>query len=112
MTIEEFIKARVGRPGRVGAMSRTGSEGRPWVVLDRPKPPAVADETRFWRDPPSERSVACKYWARQISRGWLPNRRISRMGYSVAAQWYGVYIWEYLHVLYPMIEATRKAQAA
>ncbi|WP_157556807.1 hypothetical protein [Nocardia acidivorans] len=93
-------------------MSRTGSEGGSWIILDRPKPPAVDDATRYWRDPPPERSVACEYWARQIERGWLPNRRIGRMGYHVATEWFGVYIWEYLHVLYPMIEATRKTRTA
>lgn len=86
---------------------KTGSEGRAWVELEHPKPDPVADRYEYWLKPPPSPSQACQYWARQIERGWLPNRRISSYGYDTSAQWYGVWIWEYLNVLYPMINRSR-----
>lgn len=86
---------------------RTGAEGRPWVELERPKPPPVADRYRYWDSPPPDLSPRCVYWTSQIEQGWLPNRRISRYGYDSSAGWYGVYIWEYLSVLSPMIAERR-----
>lgn len=92
---------------------RTGSEGGPWVQVDQPKPPRVADRYLYWLDPPPVLSPRCLYWSRQIERGWLPNRRIGSYGYDVSAGWFGVYIWEYLNILYPLIEAKRaKVKAA
>lgn len=91
---------------------RTGTEGRPWVELERPKPHPVADRYLYWSDPPPRLSEACLYWTRQIVRGWLPNRRIGSYGYDTSAGWYGVYIWEYLNVIYPMIDSKRKALTA
>lgn len=91
---------------------RTGSEGGPWVQLDRPKPPCVADRYLYWSEPPPALSLRCLYWAHQIDRGWLPNRRISGYGYDTSAGWYGVYIWEYLHILHPLIESKRKKAKA
>lgn len=37
-------------------------------------------------------------------RGWMPSKYVRREGYDGSAQWFGVYVWEYLHVLYPLIE--------
>lgn len=83
---------------------KTGSGGRPWIELERPKPsPIDDDEYRYFGDPPPGLSERCKYWVRQIERGWLPNKHISREGYSVKAEWFGVYIWEYVNVLAPLI---------
>ncbi|MFD9992073.1 hypothetical protein ACFWXT_29635 [Bacillus cereus] len=100
MTIEEFIEAR--RPGK------TGSEGRAWVVLEAPKPARVADRYLYWTDRPPVPSARCRYWARQIKRGWLPNRRLSAECYDCSAAWFGIYLWEYLHVLYPLIRERRQ----
>lgn len=86
---------------------KTGSGGRPWVELDRPKPPRVADHYAFWGDPPPERSERCAYWLRQIERGWTPNKYLSREGYDSSSEWFGVYIWEYVNVLSPAIERVR-----
>ncbi|WP_405137566.1 hypothetical protein [Nocardia sp. NBC_01388] len=72
-------------------VGKTGSEGRAWVKLEQPRPPKVVDEMTYWIDPPPELSARCQYWARQIHRGWLPNRRISMHGYHPSADWYGVY---------------------
>ena len=82
---------------------KTGSLGRPWVYLERPKPPPVEDRYRFWIKPPAKLSPRCVYWRRQIERGWLPNSRILGEGYDGCAQWFGVYIWEWLNVLWPLI---------
>lgn len=90
---------------------KTGSGGRPWIQVDRPKPPRIRDEERYWSDPPPEPSERCLYWVRQIDRGWLPNRRIGGIGYHGAAVWFGVYLWEYLNVLAPLI-GERRSKAA
>ncbi|WP_280439014.1 hypothetical protein [Nocardia cyriacigeorgica] len=90
---------------------RTGTMGRQWVELDRPKPPRVADRYEYWTTQPPDLSPACRYWVRQIERGWLPNRRISGHCYDCSAGWYGVWIWEYTNVLAPMIEERRQAGA-
>ncbi|MFE3229322.1 hypothetical protein [Nocardia sp. NPDC059228] len=82
---------------------KTGTEGQPWIELEKPKPAKVDDRYRYWGDAPPEVSARCRYWARQIQRGWLPNRRISAECSDCSAAWFGVYIWEYLHVLYPLI---------
>ncbi|RBO82087.1 hypothetical protein [Nocardia puris] len=87
---------------------RTGTGGRPWVALEQPKPAPVDDRYAYWLNAPPELSAACVYWVRQIERGWLPNRRISQQGYDNSADWYGVWIWEYLHVLAPLIAAERE----
>lgn len=87
---------------------RTGSEGCPWVQLQRPKPPRIVDEMQYWSTEPPQPSPRCIYWVKQIERGWLPNRRISMNGYHPAAIWYGVFIWEYLNVIAPMVEAKRQ----
>lgn len=91
--------------GRVG---KTGSVGQPWVEIEQPKPARVDDRYQYWTEPPPARSLRCEYWVRQIGRGWMPNRRISGECYDCSAEWYGVYIWEYLNVLYPLISERRE----
>lgn len=83
--------------------ARTGSLGRPWVELEQPKPARVANRYAYWTDWPPELSERCRYWLRQIERGWLPNRRLRAECYDCSAEWYGVWIWEYLNVLEPAI---------
>lgn len=97
----------------VGFAMKTGSEGQPWIELERPKPAPINDDAYryFGQIAPPELSERCKYWVRQIERGWLPNKHISRNGYSGATEWYGVYVWEYVNVLYPLIESKRRALA-
>ncbi len=94
-------------PGADRGPAKTGSMGRPWVTLERPKPPRVEDRYAYWNDPPPEMSERCAYWLRQINAGWLPNRRISMEGYDGRAAWFGVWIWEYLHLLAPAIDRRR-----
>ncbi|WP_433568125.1 hypothetical protein ACQP1O_42995 (plasmid) [Nocardia sp. CA-151230] len=90
---------------RVG---KTGGEGRPWIELEKPRPPRVDDRYEYWQEAPATLSPRCEYWLRQIRRGWLPNRRISAECYDCSAGWYGVYIWEYLHALAPLIAERRQ----
>ncbi|MFI2663249.1 hypothetical protein [Micromonospora carbonacea] len=93
----------MSRPGK------TGSGGEPWVEIETPKPPPVRDPYAYWSEPPPELSARCFYWLRQIAEGWTPNASIGRKGYDDAAHWFGVYIWEYVNVVWPcLVEAERK----
>ncbi|GGM26944.1 hypothetical protein GCM10011608_09690 [Micromonospora sonchi] len=93
----------------VTRQGKTGSGGGPWVELETPKPPRVPDHYTYWAEPPPELSARCVYWLRQIERGWLPNKSIGGKGYDCTAQWFGVYLWEYLNVLYPRISEAEQA---
>lgn len=84
-------------------VSKTGGGGGAWIRLDRPKPPKVDDVIRYWAEVPPQASDRCVYWLEQVAAGWRPNRRISQFGYHEKAEWYGVYIWEYLRVLQPFL---------
>ncbi|MBB3041188.1 hypothetical protein [Nocardioides soli] len=86
-------------------VGKTGGGGGKWVAYDSPKPPAVADHYAFWGDAPPTRSERCAWWVRQIERGWRPNRRIAGECYDCSAEWYGVYIWEYLNVIAPALSS-------
>lgn len=81
---------------------KTGGWNSPWVTLD-PKPPKVTNHYDFWGYLPDEPSPRCAYWLRQIDRGWRPNRYVRRMGYDEAAEWWGVYIAEYNHLIEPRL---------
>lgn len=87
---------------------KTGGWGSPWVTLERPKPPRVTDRYAYWGEPPPVRSERCWYWMRQIDRGWRPNRAIDSHCYDCSAEWYGIWIWEYLNVLAPRLSALRR----
>lgn len=88
---------------------KTGSGGREWVQLDHPKPPrvpyAVYDKHWAHDNPPEHISPRCAWWMDQIVRGWRPNRRLRAECYDCSAGWYGVYIWEYLHLISPALDA-------
>lgn len=88
---------------------KTGGWNTPWVILERPKPPKVADRYLYWSDAPPEPSPRCLYWLRQIDLGWRPNRHIQNCCYDCSAEWYGVYIWEYLNRIRPRLERLRHA---
>lgn len=91
---------------------KTGGWGGAWVALERPKPPRVDDRYLYWTDPPPEPSPRCSYWLRQIDRGWRPNRAIEGHCYDCSAEWYGVYIWEYLNAIGPRLDELRRSAAA
>lgn len=97
--------------------AKTGGWGGPWVELERPKPPRVDDVEFHWARWPPEGgppalSARCAYWVRQIEAGWRPPRRIGREGYYNSAEWYGVYIVEYLEVIDPLLRRLWAEQVA
>lgn len=57
----------------------------------------------FWSEPPPERSPRCTWWVQRVTDGWRGNRRISGMSYYTSAAYFGVYIWEWINVLSPML---------
>lgn len=69
-----------------------------------PAPPRVADRYRYWRDAPPELSDRCKFWIGRIENGWRPGRHVGSYGYDEMALYLGVYIYEYMHVLSPLLQ--------
>lgn len=61
------------------------------------------DVTTYWLSPPPKPSAQLQKWTAKIQAGWKPNRRLRSMGYEEAADYYGVYIWEYLNVLMKLL---------
>lgn len=64
---------------------------------------AKLDIQKFWRKPPPEPSPGLLKWQKKIAAGWTPNSRIRQLDYYSSAEFFGVYIWEYLNVLRPML---------
>ncbi len=64
----------------------------------------VDDIERYWAKPPKVCSLRCWEWVERIKAGFSPNSRISSMGYGEASAFYGVYIWEYIHILRPTMK--------
>lgn len=69
-----------------------------------PLPPRVTDRYLHWNRPPRQVSDRCHAWAARIAAGWKRNRRIGMMGYDAVSEWFGVYIWEWLNVLAPLLQ--------
>jgi len=89
---------------------KTGGGGGPWIEFDSPKPAKVPDEYDYCADPPPELSERCKWWVRQIARGWRPNRFFNRECRDCRAAWLGVYLWEYLHVIDPALRIAEEVR--
>ena len=72
-----------------------------------PAPPRIRypEFEQYWVDPPPEPSARCLWWVDRINGGWRRNRRIGGLGYSMSAEYFGVYIWEWLHVLSPLLRS-------
>jgi len=66
-------------------------------------PPRVSDRDVYWTQAPPIPSARRSFWIERIAAGWRPNRRIRAMGYVEAAEFYGVYVWEYTEVLRPAL---------
>lgn len=66
-------------------------------------PPRVTNVETYWTAAPPERSPRCAHWLTRFTEGWRPNRRVCGFGYHEAAEYYGVYIWEYINVLSPTL---------
>jgi hypothetical protein len=74
------------------------------VDVKPPAPPRVTDRYQYWGGPPPEISPRCQWWVHRIEKeGWRPNKRVRAHGYDSSAQFYGIYIWEYLHVIDPLL---------
>lgn len=65
------------------------------------------DRYEYWSQPPLAPSPRLAYWQARIAAGWRPNKRIRGLGYDGAAEFYGVYMWEYLEVLWPILHELR-----
>jgi len=65
------------------------------------KPPKVENVEDYWVDKPPEISLRCLWWLARIEKGFTPNRRLRSFGREEAAEFYGVYIWEYLNLIHP-----------
>lgn len=76
-----------------------------------PRVDTYDDGECYWGDPPPERSPRCTWWIDRIRAGWRPGKRVARLGYYCAATYYGVYIWEYLHVLSPLLNELARTDA-
>lgn len=72
--------------------------------MKKPAPPRVEDPYAYWTKEPPAASPRCAWWVERISEGWRPNSRVEGMGYDDSSFYYGVYVWEYLHVLRPLID--------
>jgi len=99
----EIMRAKRGAAVTGVRRGRTGGDNTPWVVLEKPKPAKVADVTEHWGGAPPEPSARCLYWLRHIRRGWRPSARVMSEGYHGTAEWFGVYLFEYLQVLCPIL---------
>jgi hypothetical protein len=73
-----------------------------------PAPPRVANIETYWTKPPPERSARCAWWERRIADGWRGNKRTRGMGYYESAEHFGVYIWEWSNVLYPLMKGVSR----
>lgn len=61
------------------------------------------DIYEYWSDPPPEPSPRLALWISRLKNGWRPNRRIGTMNYTESAEFFGVYLWEYLNIIYPSL---------
>lgn len=66
------------------------------------KPPAVDDSYRYWSSPPPEPSPRVAYWLRRMDEGsWHLTAQLGGNGRDFMAEWLGVYMWEWLEVIWP-----------
>lgn len=72
-----------------------------------PTPPRVENDELYWTEPPPEPSARLIYWVARIRAGWKENRRLGMMGTGEATDFFGVYIYEYLYVIAPMLDTRR-----
>lgn len=75
--------------------------------MKSPAPPRVVNIDVYWTNPPPEPSQRCIWWEHRIKDGWRRNKRIGKMGYHESAAYFGVYIWEWLNVLAPLLDKNK-----
>ena len=93
---------RIGQYQRVDVVA--ADDPRAVAALQRKCGGPPIDVTQYWETPPPERSSNCMEWMEKIASGWRPNKRIRQMGYHEAANFFGVYIWEFANVLLPAMK--------
>lgn len=74
---------------------------------DKIAPPRVDDVEKYYLKLPSEISPRCAWWLKRIEAGWVGNRRTGDNGYYDAAEYFGVYISEYIQLIMPALAAKR-----
>ena len=63
----------------------------------------------YWTSPPPEPSPGLEKWLFRVAMGWKRNRRIGQMSYTESAEFFQVYIWEYLNVLRPALQEAERS---
>lgn len=67
-------------------------------------PPRVERMDDYWSSAPPEPSRKLIYWINRFaSTAWRPNKRIRTRDYWDAAHFFGVYLWEYSKVIFPVL---------
>lgn len=59
---------------------------------------------RYWSEPPPQLSPRCLHCMERIKAGWRPRLDY---GYYGNSEYLGVYIWEYMHVISPLLNDGR-----
>lgn len=74
------------------------------------KQPAVPNINTYRETPPPTPSPRLPYWLRRLDEGsWHRNKYLTK-GYEGNTGWFGIYIWEYLYVLSPLLRADEWAR--
>ena len=73
-------------------------------------PPPVDDRYRYWGEPPPEPSARLWYWLRRLSEQTHDWREVVNLlsdsnNYDDNAEKFGVYLWEWHHVLYHVTDS-------
>ncbi len=76
-----------------------------WDTDRMPPPVPAALRMNYTTSPPPRPSPRCEAWVRRINRGWWVPAHVSRNGWSMMVCYFGVYAYEYLHILLPMISS-------
>ncbi len=100
-------KARLAGVREDAALAPRAALTKPIGVMSE-EAPRVDHVERYWTSPPPEPSKRCLYWRMKIIAGWRGNSRIRGMGYYESAEYFGVYIWEWLHDLSPLLTEVTK----
>lgn len=69
-----------------------------------PAPARVENVEKFWFAASPEISPRCVWWINRIQHGWKGNKRTRVLGYDEGARYFGVYIYEYVNFIYPLLK--------
>ncbi len=85
-------------------MAAAVQAARAMEALPEPQPSAVTDVFDFIDRQPPGRSARCEWWVQRISLGESPDWEIRTSWCAEAAERLGVWVWEYVNVIYPLIK--------